>query len=161
VIEDLWYKHALIYNFPLGGFLDADGDGIGDFAGAMRRLDYLQGMGVTAIWLAPFQPSPMRDHGYDISDYYGVHPRYGTLGDFVEFSRACKQRGIRLIIDLVVNHCSDQHPSFQKAVNEPHSRFGDYFIWSDHRPEDAHENIMFPGVQKSTWTYSRKRRRYY
>ncbi len=161
MIEDLWYKHALIYNFPLSGFLDADGDGIGDFAGAVRRLDYLQSLGITAIWLAPFQPSPMRDHGYDISDYYGVHPRYGTLGDFVEFARACKQRGIRLIIDLVVNHCSDQHPWFQKAISDPDSRFGDYFIWADHRPDDAHENVMFPGVQKSTWTYSRKRRQYY
>jgi maltose alpha-D-glucosyltransferase / alpha-amylase len=161
VIQDLWYKHALIYNFALDGFLDANGDGIGDFAGAMRRLDYLQGLGVTAVWLAPFQPSPMRDHGYDISDYYGVDRRYGSLGDFVEFSHACKQRGIRLIIDLVVNHCSDEHPWFQAAINDPDSKYHDYFIWSKKKPRNAHRGMVFPGAQKSTWTYNRKARKYY
>ena len=161
MIQDLWYKHALIYNFALESFLDANGDGIGDFLGAMRRLDYLQGLGVTAVWLAPFQPSPMRDHGYDISDYYGVDPRYGSLGDFVEFSQACKQRGIRLIIDLVVNHCSDQHPWFQAAISDPESKYHDYFIWAEKKPEDADEGMVFPGVQKSTWTYQRKVRKYY
>lgn len=161
MITDLWYKHALIYNFPLSGFLDADGDGIGDLEGAIRRLDYLQGLGVTAIWLAPFQPSPMRDHGYDVCDYYGVDPRYGSLGDFVEFSRACKQRGMRLIMDLVVNHCSDQHPWFRKAVEEPDSKYRDYFIWAEKRPEDAEEGVLFPGVQTTTWTYHRKVRKYY
>lgn len=161
MIQDLWYKHALIYNFALDGFLDVDGDGIGDFAGAMRRLDYLQGLGVTAIWLAPFQPSPMRDHGYDVSDYYGVDPRYGSLGDFVEFSNACKQRGLRLIIDLVVNHCSDEHPWFQAAINDPASKYHNYFIWSEKKPEGAHHEVVFPGVQKSTWTYCRKVGKYY
>jgi maltose alpha-D-glucosyltransferase / alpha-amylase len=161
MIQDLWYKHALIYNFPLSGFLDGNGDGVGDFAGAARRLDYLQGLGVTAVWLAPFQPSPMRDHGYDVCDYYGVDPCYGSLGDFVEFSRACKQRGIRLIIDLVVNHCSDQHPWFQMAVEDPDGPYYDYFIWADKKPADAEEGVVFPGVQKSTWTYNRKVRKYY
>lgn len=161
MIQDLWYKHALIYNFALDGFLDSNGDGIGDIAGAMRRLDYLQGLGITAAWLAPFQPSPMRDHGYDISDYYGVDPRYGTLGDFVEFSHACKQRGIRLLIDLVMNHCSDEHPWFKAAISDPASKYHDYFIWSEKKPENAHQGMVFPGVQKSTWTYNRKVGKYY
>ena len=161
MISDLWYKHGLIYNFSLSSFLDGNGDGIGDFDGAMRRLDYLQGLGVTALWLAPFHPSPMRDHGYDVCDYYGVDPSYGSLGDFVEFSHACKTRGLRLIMDLVVNHCSDQHPWFRQAVEEPESRFHDYFIWSETKPEDADEGVIFPGVQESTWTYNRKVRKYF
>lgn len=161
MISDLWYKHGLIYNFALSGFLDGNGDGIGDFEGAIDRVDYLQGLGATAIWLAPFQPSPMRDHGYDVSDYYGVDQRYGSLGDFVEFSRACKQRGLRLIMDLVVNHCSDQHPWFQKAIEDPDSKYHDYFLWSKKKPEDADEGMVFPGVQETTWTYNRKVRKYY
>lgn len=161
MITDLWYKHGLIYNFSLSGFLDANGDGIGDLEGAHRRLDYLQGLGVTAIWLAPFQPSPMRDHGYDISDYYGVDPCYGSLGDFVEFSRACKQRGLRLIMDLVVNHCSDQNQWFQKAIADPGGKYFDYFIWADERPDDAAEGVIFPGVQETTWTYNETVGKYY
>lgn len=161
MITDLWYKHGLIYNFSLSGFLDANGDGIGDLEGARRRLDYLQGLGVTAIWLAPFQPSPMRDHGYDISDYYGVDPCYGSLGDFVEFSRACKQRGLRLIMDLVVNHCSDQNPWFQKAIADPDSKYFDYFIWADEKPDDAAVGVIFPGVQETTWTYNETVGKYY
>ena len=113
MINDLWYKNAIVYCLSVETFMDANGDGVGDFEGLLRRLDYLQGLGVTAIWLMPFQPSPRRDDGYDITDYYGVDPRYGTLGDFVEFTHGCKQRGIRVLIDLVVNHTSDQHPWFQ------------------------------------------------
>jgi maltose alpha-D-glucosyltransferase/alpha-amylase len=161
MIRDLWYKNAIIYSLPLESFLDSDGDGIGDFHGAMRRLDYLQGLGITAIWLAPFQPSPQLDHGYDIADYYGVDPRYGSLGDFVEFTRACHQRGIRVMMDLVVNHCSDRHPWFQTAVADPTSKYRDYFIWADKKPEDADEGIVFPGVQKSTWTFSKKAKAWY
>ena len=119
MINDLWYKNAVIYCLSVGTFMDANGDGVGDFQGLMRRLDYLHGLGVTAIWLMPFQPSPCRDDGYDISDYYGVDSRYGTLGDFVEFTHGAKQRGIRVIIDLVVNHTSDQHPWFQEARRDP------------------------------------------
>ena len=119
MINDLWYKNAVIYCLSIGTYLDTDGDGIGDFQGLMSRLDYLQGLGVTAIWLMPFQPSPGRDDGYDIADYYGVNPRYGTLGDFVEFTQGCKQRGLRVLIDLVVNHTSDQHPWFQEARRDP------------------------------------------
>src|SRR2546429_2072455 len=107
MIDDLWYKNGVIYCLSVGTYMDANGDGVGDFKGLLRRLDYLHGLGITAIWLMPFQPSPGRDDGYDILDYYGVDPRYGTLGDFVEFTHGCKQRGIRIIIDLVVNHTSD------------------------------------------------------
>ncbi len=161
MIPDLWYKNAIIYSLSLDGFLDANGDGIGDFRGAMRRLDYLHGLGVTAVWLAPFQPSPHRDHGYDVADYYGVDSRYGSPGDFVEFVNACHERGMRVIMDLVVNHCSDQHPWFQAAVADPKSRFRDYFIWTDKKPKDAHKGVVFPGVQKSTWTYHRKAKAWY
>ena len=116
MIDDLWYKNGVIYCLSVGTYMDANGDGIGDFKGLLRRLDYLHGLGITTIWLMPFQPSPGKDDGYDISDYYGVDPRYGTLGDFVEFTHGCRQRGIRVIIDLVVNHTSDQHPWFQRRA---------------------------------------------
>jgi maltose alpha-D-glucosyltransferase/alpha-amylase len=115
MINDLWYKNAVFYCLSFATYMDANGDGVGDFEGLLRRLDYLQGMGVTALWLMPFQCSPDRDSGYDISDYYVVDPRFGTPGDFVEFARGCKQRGMRLIIDLVVNHTSDEHPWFKEA----------------------------------------------
>jgi maltose alpha-D-glucosyltransferase / alpha-amylase len=152
MINDLWYKNAIIYCLSVGSYMDANGDGIGDFEGLMRRLDYLHGLGVTAIWLMPFQPTPLRDDGYDIADYYGVDPRYGTLGDFVEFTHGCKQRGIRVIIDLVVNHTSDQHPWFQEARRDPRSRYRDWYVWSKHKPADANTGMVFPGVQKSTWS---------
>ena len=152
MINDLWYKNAIIYNLSVDTFMDADGDGVGDFKGLIRRLDYLQGLGVTAIWLMPFQPSPRRDDGYDISDYYGVDPRYGTLGDFVEFTHGCEQRGIRVLIDLVVNHTSDQHPWFQQARSDENSRYRNWYVWADKEPEYSADGIVFPGVQTSTWT---------
>jgi maltose alpha-D-glucosyltransferase/alpha-amylase len=141
--------------------MDANGDGVGDFQGLMRRLDYLQGLGVTAIWLMPFQPSPQRDDGYDISDYYGVDPRYGTLGDFVEFTHGCKQRGMRVLIDLVVNHTSDQHPWFQSARQDPASPYRDWYVWSKTKPADINDGVVFPGVQKTTWTRDEVAREYY
>ncbi|MCU1291176.1 MAG: Trehalose synthase [Bryobacterales bacterium] len=161
MINDLWYKNAIIYCLEVGTFMDSDGDGIGDFKGLMRRLDYLQGLGVTAIWLMPFQPSPRRDDGYDVADYYGVDPRYGTLGDFVEFTRGCKQRGLRVLIDLVVNHTSIQHPWFQEARKDPDSKYRDWYIWSKKKPAHASEGVVFPGVQKSTWTYDEIARQWY
>jgi maltose alpha-D-glucosyltransferase/alpha-amylase len=141
--------------------MDANGDGIGDFQGLMRRLDYLNGLGVTAIWLMPFQTSPGRDDGYDISDYYNVNPAFGTLGDFVEFTHGAKQRGIRVLIDLVVNHTSDQHPWFQDARRDPKSQYRDWYIWSKTRPHDADEGMVFPGVQKATWTRDPVAKAYY
>jgi maltose alpha-D-glucosyltransferase/alpha-amylase len=161
MINDLWYKNAVIYCLSVATYMDANGDGIGDFEGLMRRLDYLQGMGVTALWLMPFQPSPCKDDGYDISDYYGVDPRYGTLGDFVEFTQGCKQRGMRVLIDLVVNHTSNEHPWFKEARSDPKSQYRDWYVWSKKKPKDADSGVVFPGVQKSTWDYDKAARQYY
>ena len=152
MIDDLWYKNGVFYCLSVGTYMDANGDGIGDFKGLLRRLDYLQGLGITTIWLMPFQPSPGKDDGYDISDYYGVDPRYGTLGDFVEFTHGCRQRGSRVIIDLVVNHTSDQHPWFREARSDKDSPYRDWYVWADKKPANAGEGMVFPGVQKSTWT---------
>ena len=153
MINDLWYKNAIIYCLSVDTYMDANGDGVGDFRGLMRRLDYLHGLGVTAIWLMPFQPSSLRDGGYDITDYYGVDPRYGTLGDFVEFAHGCGQRGIRVLIDLVVNHTSDQHPWFQAARLDPVSPYRDWYVWAKRKPPQADRGMVFPGVQKSTWSH--------
>ena len=161
MIEDLWYKNAVFYCLNVETFLDSDGDGVGDFRGLTRRLDYLQGLGVTAVWLMPFQPSPGRDDGYDIADYYGVDPRYGSLGDFVAFTHAAKQRGMKVLIDLVVNHTSDQHPWFKEARADPESRYRDWFVWSKTKPNNANEGMVFPGVQKTTWTRDPVAKAYY
>jgi maltose alpha-D-glucosyltransferase/alpha-amylase len=161
MINDLWYKNAVIYCLSVGTYMDANGDGIGDFQGLMRRLDYLHGLGVTALWLMPFQPSPQRDDGYDVSDYYNVDPRYGTLGDFVEFTHGAKQRGIRVLIDLVVNHTSNKHPWFQDARRDPASQYRDWYVWSKQKPSRANEGMVFPGVQQSTWSYDKQAKAWY
>ncbi|MCQ1571286.1 alpha-amylase family protein [Neorhizobium galegae] len=161
MINDLWYKNAVVYCLSVETFMDADGDGIGDFQGLQRRLDYLSGLGVSAIWLMPFQTSPGRDDGYDVSDYYNVDPRYGTLGDFVEFTHGAKQRGIRVLIDLVVNHTSNEHPWFQDARSDPKSPYRDWYVWSDKKPANANEGMVFPGVQKTTWTHDKEAKQYY
>ena len=160
MINDLWYKHAVVYCLSVATYMDSNGDGIGDFQGLMRRLDYLHGLGVTAIWLMPFQPSPGKDDGYDISDYYGVNPAYGSIGDFIEFTRAARQRGIRILIDLVVNHTSDQHPWFRQARDRA-SPLHDWYVWSDRKPARADTGMVFPGVQKSTWSYDREAKAWY
>src|SRR5712672_4216645 len=161
MINDLWYKNAILYCLSVGTYMDANGDGIGDFTGLMRRLDYLHGLGITAIWLMPFQVSPQRDDGYDVADYYGVDPRYGTLGDFVEFTHAAEQRGIRVLIDLVVNHTSNEHPWFKEARRDPHSKYRDWYIWSKKKPAGANEGMVFPGVQKSTWSFDSEAKAWY
>ncbi|MGC2639387.1 MAG: alpha-amylase family protein [Acidobacteriaceae bacterium] len=161
MINDLWYKNAVVYCLSVATYMDANGDGIGDFKGLTRRLDFLQGMGITAVWLMPFQPSPGRDDGYDVADYYNVDPRYGTLGDFVEFTHDCEQRGIRVLIDLVVNHTSNEHPWFRDACRNPQSKYKDWYVWSVKRPRDANSGMVFPGVQKSTWTWEKNARAYY
>jgi maltose alpha-D-glucosyltransferase/alpha-amylase len=161
MIEDLWYKNAVVYCLDVETFMDGNGDGVGDFQGLERRLDYLAGLGINCLWLLPFYPSPNRDNGYDITDFYGVDPRLGDPGDFVAFSHQCRQRGMRLIIDLVVNHTSDRHPWFQAARKRPDSPYRDYYLWSEKKPKDAHKGMVFPGVQKATWTYDAKARAYY
>jgi len=160
-MPDLWYKDAVIYCLDVETFQDSNGDGIGDFRGLTERLDHLVRLGVTCVWLLPFYPTPNRDNGYDVVDYYGVDPRLGTLGDFVEFMRGARERGLRVIIDLVVNHTSDQHPWFQAARQGPESPFHDWYVWKDERPDGAEDDVIFPGVQETTWTYDRKARRYY
>jgi maltose alpha-D-glucosyltransferase/alpha-amylase len=161
MINDLWYKNAVIYCLSVATYVDANGDGVGDFQGLIGRLDYLQGIGVTAVWLMPFQPSPGKDDGYDVADYYGVDPRYGTLGDFVEFTHGCEQRGMRVLIDLVVNHTSDEHPWFQEARHDPKSKYRDWYVWSKTKPKNASSGVVFPGVQKSTWDYDEAAKAYY
>jgi maltose alpha-D-glucosyltransferase / alpha-amylase len=161
MINDLWYKNAIVYCLSVATYMDADGDGVGDFKGLMRRLDYLQGLGVTALWLMPFHSSPGRDGGYDVADYYSVDPKYGTLGDFVEFTQGCKQRGMRVLIDLVVNHTSNEHPWFREARHDPKSRYRDWYVWSKKKPKHAQDGVVFPGVQKSTWTYDQVAKSWY
>ena len=155
-----WYKDALVYELSVRTFADSNGDGIGDFKGLTGRLDYLAALGVTTLWLLPFQPSPWRDDGYDVTDYYGVHPDFGDLGDFARFVEQASDRGLRVLIDLVLNHTSTEHPWFQAArAGDP--RYRDYYVWSAERPPDAEKGVVFPGVQKTTWTYDRTAGQYY
>ncbi len=160
-MERLWHKNAIIYTIDLESFADGNGDGIGDFLGLARKLDYLAGLNINCIWLQPFFPSPWRDHGYDISDYYAVDPRYGTLGDFVEFSQAARDRGIRIIADLVVNHTSIDHPWFQQARSDSKSKYRNWYVWSKEKPANADQGMVFPGVQKTTWTFDEEAGEYY
>jgi maltose alpha-D-glucosyltransferase/alpha-amylase len=161
VIDDLWYKNAIIYCLDVEKYIDANGDGVGDFEGLTRKLDYLAGMGVSCLWLQPFYPSPNKDNGYDVSDYYGVHPKHGTLGGFVEFMNHAEQLGIRVIVDLVANHTSDQHPWFKAARRSPDSPYRDWYVWARKRPADHDEGMVFPGVQKTTWTRDPVAKAYY
>ena len=161
MIEDRWYKNAVIYSLEVETFLDANGDGVGDFEGLIRRLDYLEYLGVDALWLAPFYPSPNRDNGYDVADYYGVHPRYGSSGDFVELIHQANKRGLRILIDLVVNHTSAEHPWFEEARAKPTSERRSWYVWSKKRPKHRDKGMVFPGVQARTWTFDRKAREYY
>ena len=150
--SDLWWKNAVIYCADVATWVDSDGDGVGDLAGLTRRLDYLSGLGITTLWMMPFYPSPLGDDGYDITDYYAVDSRFGTLGDFVEMIRTAGNLGIRVLVDLVLSHTSDQHPWFQQARHDPGSRYRDYYRWSDEKQQEPSE-VAFPGEQKSTWTY--------
>ena len=150
---DLWYKNAVIYCLDVETFMDCDGDGIGDFDGLADRLDHLEALGATAIWLNPFYPTPNRDNGYDVSDFYGVDPRLGNLGGFVEFARAARDRGMKLMVDLVCNHTSVDHPWFQAARGDPQSPFRDWYVWSEEKPADITDGIIFPGVQEAVWTF--------
>ncbi len=159
--RDQWYKNAVIYCLDVETYMDGNGDGIGDFKGLMMRLDQLASLGITCIWLLPFYGTPNRDNGYDVSDYYNVDARLGNLGDFVEFMIRAQEYGIRVIVDLVVNHTSIDHPWFQAAQSDPKSKYRDYYIWSKEKPEDANKGIAFPGVQKTTWTYDEKAQEYY
>jgi trehalose synthase len=158
--SDQWWKNAVVYCLDIEKFADSDGDGIGDINGLISRIDYLAGLGVTCIWLMPFQPTPNRDDGYDITDYYGIDERLGTPGEFVELVRTAADRGIRVIIDLVPNHTSDQHPWFQEARSDPDSPKRDWYVWRD-KPSDEPKGLFFPNKETSNWAYDRKAKQYY
>src|SRR5262245_47766191 len=160
-IDDLWYKNAVIYCLDVEKYQDANSDGVGDFEGLMRRLDYLAGLGVTCVWLQPFYPSPNRDNGYDVTDFYGVHDKHGSLGDFVSFMNHARALGIRVIVDLVVNHTSVDCPWYQSARANKKSFFRDWYVWADERPKNHREGIVFPGQQTTTWTKDRTAGQYY
>ncbi len=150
----LWYKDAIIYELHIKAFRDGNGDGIGDFRGLLKSLDYLQDLGVTAIWLLPFYPSPLRDDGYDIMDYYSVNPSYGTMRDFKQLLKAAHARGLRVITELVINHTSDQHPWFQRARRaKPGSNERDFYVWSDDTTKYKDTRIIFQDFEASNWTW--------
>jgi maltose alpha-D-glucosyltransferase/alpha-amylase len=160
--DRLWYKDAIIYELHVRTFHDSDGDGIGDFRGLAQKLDYLQDLGVTALWLLPFCPSPGRDDGYDIADFTNIHPHYGTLRDFRDFLREAHQRGLRVITELVVNHTSDQHPWFQRARRaKPGSRWRNLYVWSDTPDKYKETRIIFKDFEPSNWSWDPLANAYY
>ena len=160
-LEAGWYKHAIIYQVHVRTFVDANGDGIGDFAGLAQRLDYLQELGVNAVWLMPFFPSPLRDDGYDISDYRSVHPSYGTLDDFKNFLSIAHDRGIRVIIEMVLNHTSDQHPWFQESRSSQDNPKRDWYVWSDIDTKYRGTRIIFLDTEMSNWAWDPISKSYY
>lgn len=160
--DPLWFKDAIIYEAHVRAFSDSDGDGVGDFNGFVDKLDYLQDLGVTALWLLPFYPSPGRDDGYDIADYTSVKPQFGTLRDFRRLLRAAHERGLRVITELVINHTSSEHPWFQRARRSPPgSRYRDYYVWSDTPEKYADTRIIFQDFESSNWTWDREANAYY
>jgi trehalose synthase len=153
VTSDLWWKNAVLYCLDVETFLDADGDGCGDITGLTERIDYLAGLGISCLWLMPFYPSPRRDDGYDITDFYGVDGRLGTPGDFAELIRTANDRGIRVIADLVLNHTSADHRWFQSARSSPDSPFRDWYVWSEEKPEEPPGGVVFPDKEESNWAF--------
>src|SRR5512141_1434854 len=160
--DPLWYKDAVIYETHVRSFFDSNDDGIGDLRGLVQKLDYLQDLGVTCLWLLPLFPSPLKDDGYDISDYKAIHPDYGTLEDFRELVAAAHVRGIRILVELVVNHTSDQHPWFQRARRAPAgSPERAYYVWSDTDEKYKDARIIFTDTEKSNWTWDPEAKQYY
>jgi len=162
ILQDaLWYKDAVIYQVHVRTFYDSNGDGIGDFRGLAQKLDYLQDLGINAIWLMPFFPSPLRDDGYDIADYRSVHPSYGDLEDFKVFLDAAHQRGIRVIIEMVLNHTSDQHPWFQQSRSTRDNPKRDWYVWSDSDTRYRGTRIIFVDTELSNWAWDPVSKQYY
>ncbi|RYY88562.1 MAG: maltose alpha-D-glucosyltransferase, partial [Chitinophagaceae bacterium] len=160
--DPLWYKDAVIYELHIKAFRDSNGDGIGDFQGLLEKLDYLQELGVTAIWVLPFYPSPLRDDGYDIADYYSINPRYGNLEQFKAFLDEAHRRGMKVITELVVNHTSDQHPWFQRARRAPKgSPERDYYVWTEDPKQYKDVRIIFQDFEASNWTWDPVAQQYY
>ncbi|MEZ0245703.1 MAG: maltose alpha-D-glucosyltransferase, partial [Methylophilaceae bacterium] len=160
--DPLWYKDAIIYELHVKAFYDSNNDGVGDFRGLIDKLDYLQDLGVNTLWLLPFYPSPLRDDGYDISDYRNIHPDYGSMADFRQFVREAHQRGLKVITELVINHTSDQHPWFQAARNAPpKSMKRNYYVWSDDNKKFPETRIIFTDTEKSNWAWDDTAKAYY
>src|SRR5499425_592438 len=152
--DPLWYKDAIIYELHVRAFYDSNDDGIGDFQGLTQKLDYLEDLGITAVWLLPFYPSPLKDDGYDIASYTDVHPQYGRLPDFKEFLEGAHRRGIRVITELVINHTSDQHPWFQRARHAPPgSPERNFYVWSDTPERYKLARIIFKDFEPSNWSW--------
>lgn len=160
-MKSSWYQNAIFYSLNVETYFDSNGDGIGDFQGLIQKLDYISGLGATCIWLIPFYRSSNRDNGYDVVDYYSVDPRYGTLGDFAEFISKANDLGIKVIIDLVVNHTSIHHPWFQEARKSRDNRYRDFYVWSDDPLPFKKEDLMFSGEEETMWTYDEEARQYY
>jgi maltose alpha-D-glucosyltransferase/alpha-amylase len=156
-----WYKDAVFYELHVKAFADGDGNGVGDFAGLTNNLDYVKDLGVDCLWILPAYPSPLRDDGYDIADFYGIHPDYGTVEDFQKFLDAAHARDIRVIADLVMNHTSDLHPWFQASRSDPASPYADYYVWSDTDRRYRDARIIFVDTEKSNWTFDPGRKAYY
>jgi maltose alpha-D-glucosyltransferase/alpha-amylase len=159
--DNLWYKDAVIYQLHVRTFCDSNADGIGDFAGLTQRLDYLQELGITAIWLLPFYPSPLRDDGYDIADYTSVHASYGSLEDFKTFLAAAHSRGIRIIIEMVLNHTSDQHPWFKEARSSHENPRRDWYVWSETDTRYQGVPVVFVDTETSNWAWDPISKSYY
>lgn len=160
--DSLWYKDLVIYALQVRSFYDSNGDGIGDFPGLTQKLDYLSDLGVTALWLVPFFDSPMKDDGYDVSDYRSIHPDYGTLDQFKTFLEEAKKRDIKIIIELVMNHTSDQHEWFKRAKKAaPNSNERDFYIWSDTQDKFNDVRILFPDYEASNWGWDFHAKQYY
>lgn len=158
----LWFKDAIFYELHVRSFFDSNADGIGDFQGLVQKLDYLEDLGIDTIWLLPFYPSPLRDDGYDVTDYYDIHPDYGTLTDFKEFLKESHKRGIRVITELILNHTSDQHPWFKKARKaKAGSRFREFYVWSNSQDRYKDARIIFPSEENSNWTYDDEAKAFY
>jgi maltose alpha-D-glucosyltransferase/alpha-amylase len=152
---ETWYHDAVVYEVHVRAFSDANGDGIGDFKGLTSKLDYVRDLGVTALWLLPFYPSPLRDDGYDIADYKSINPAYGTMADFRQFLREAHNRDLKVITELVINHTSDQHPWFQKARSAPPGHPArDFYVWSDDPERYRDARIIFQDTETSNWTWS-------
>ncbi|TFH39719.1 MAG: maltose alpha-D-glucosyltransferase [Chrysiogenales bacterium] len=160
-MNQYWYKTAIVYELYVRGFQDGTGNGTGDFPGLISRLDYLSELGATCVWLLPIYPTPGRDDGYDIMDYYEINPQYGTLDDFRRFLHEAHARGIRVITDLVLNHTSDRHPWFIDALKGPSSPYFDYYVWSDTPDRYGEIPVIFSDFETSNWTYSPQTERYY
>jgi maltose alpha-D-glucosyltransferase/alpha-amylase len=159
--DPLWFKRAVFYEVLVRSFRDSNADGIGDLQGLTEKLDYLEWLGVDCLWLPPFYPSPLRDGGYDISDYTNVMPEVGSIADFAAFLEAAHTRGIRVIVDFVMNHTSDQHPWFQASRSDPTGPYGDFYVWSDNDEEYADARIIFVDTESSNWTWDPVRSQYF